>query len=236
VSAKNGDNVVDPSANMDWYTGKTFLRYIETIDITRDKNASLSRFPVQTIIRPQSQKYPDYRGYAGRVAGGKFYPGDEIIVLPSMMKSRIKNIDIFEKCLPEASTGDSVTITLEDQIDIGRGNLIVKAGDLPNVSQEIQMMVCWFNDQPLKPGKKYLLRNYSNEVSCLVKSIDYKMNINNLEKNTEDLDVRMNDIAHLTIKTSKPLYFDSYTKNNITGSVIFIDEDSNETVAAGMIE
>jgi sulfate adenylyltransferase subunit 1 len=235
VSAKNGDNVVDPSTTMNWYKGKTFLRLIETIDITRDTLASPFRFPVQTILRPQSEKYPDYRGYAGRVAGGKICQGDEVTVLPSMIKSRIKRIDIYGESLPEACMGDSVTLTLEDQIDVGRGNLIARPGELPRISQELHMMVCWFNDQPLKPGKKYILRNYSNEVSCLIKSVNYKMNINNLERNTEEQEVYMNDIAHLTVKTSKPLFYDPYRENNITGSIIFVDENSNETVAAGMI-
>lgn len=235
VSAKYGDNVVDRSENMKWYTGKTFLRFIETIEIKNNKNPESPRFPVQTIIRPQSEEHHDYRGYAGRVASGVFRPGDEITVLPSQQTSRIKSIDVFEKSLSEATAGDSVTITLDDQIDISRGDLLVKPDDMPVVSQDIDLMACWFNEKPLRPGGRYLVRNYSNDAGCLVKSVNYRMNINTLEKDTDDLSVRMNDIAHLSIKTSKPLFFDSYKKNNITGSLILIDEGTNETVAAGMI-
>ena len=235
VSAKYGDNVVDRSENMKWYTGKTFLRFIETIEIKNNKNPESPRFPVQTIIRPQSEEHHDYRGYAGRVASGVFRPGDEITVLPSQQTSRIKSIDVFEKSLSEATAGDSVTITLDDQVDISRGDLLVKPDDMPVVSQDIDLMACWFNEKPLRPGGRYLVRNYSNSAGCLVKSVNYRMNINTLEKDTDDLSVRMNDIAHLSIKTSKPLFFDSYKKNNITGSLILIDEGTNETVAAGMI-
>jgi len=220
---------------MKWYTGKTFLRFIETVEIKQNKNPESPRFPVQTIIRPQSEEHHDYRGYAGRVASGVFRPGDEITVLPSQQTSRIKSIDVFEKSLSEATAGDSVTITLDDQVDISRGDLLVKPDDMPVVSQDIDLMACWFNEKPLRPGGRYLVRNYSNSAGCLVKSVNYRMNINTLEKDTDDLSVRMNDIAHLSIKTSKPLFFDSYKKNNITGSLILIDEGTNETVAAGMI-
>ena len=235
MSAKYGDNVVVPSENMYWYTGKTFLGFIETVEISKNKNPENPRFPVQTIIRPQSEDHHDYRGYAGRVASGVFRQGDEITVLPSRLTSRIKSIDIFEKNLAEAGAGDSVTITLADQIDISRGDLIVKSDDLPRVSQEINLMACWFNEKPLRPGGRYIIRNYSNDAGCEIKTIDYRMNIDTLEKDTNDVSVRMNDIACLSIKTSKPLFFDSYKKNNITGSLILIDEGTNETVAAGMI-
>jgi sulfate adenylyltransferase subunit 1 len=235
MSAKYGDNVVVPSENMKWYSGKTFLNFIETIEICKNKSPENPRFPVQTIIRPQSEDHHDYRGYAGRVASGIFRQGDEITVLPSQLTSRIKSIDVFEKSLAEASAGDSVTITLVDQIDISRGDLIVKSDDIPRVSQDIDLMACWFNEKPLKAGGRYIVRNYSNDVGCEVKSIDYRMNIDTLEKDTDDVLVRMNDIARLSIRTSKPLFFDSYNSNNITGSLILIDEGTNETVAAGMI-
>ncbi len=235
ISAKYGDNVVDKSDNMPWYSGKTFLHLIETIDIEKNKNPENKRFPVQTIIRPHTKEYHDYRGYAGRVAGGVFRPGDEVIVLPSMLKSRIKSIDMFGKTLSESIAGDSVAISLEDQIDISRGDMIVAPDDLPAISQDINMMVCWFNEQPLKNGGKYLIRINSNEAGCIIKKVNYRLNINTLEKDTENTAVQMNDIADITIKTSKPIFFDSYKKNNITGSMILIDEGTNETVAAGMI-
>lgn len=235
ISAKYGDNVVDKSDNMPWYGGKTFLRLIETIDIEKNKNPENKRFPVQTIIRPHTKEFHDYRGYAGRVAGGVFSPGDEVMVLPSMRKSRIKSIDMFGKTLSESIAGDSVAISLEDQIDISRGDMIVAPDDLPVISQDINLMVCWFNEQPLKNGGKYLLRINSNEAGCIIKKVNYRLNINTLEKDTENTAVQMNDIADITIKTSKPIFFDSYKKNNITGSMILIDEGTNETVAAGMI-
>jgi sulfate adenylyltransferase subunit 1 len=235
ISAKYGDNVVDPSINMIWYSGKTFLNLIETIDISKNKNPDYKRFPVQTIIRPHSPDHHDYRGYAGRVAGGVFRPGDEVTVLPSLLKSRIKSIDVMEKKLSEAISGDSVAISLEDQIDVSRGDMLVSTSDLPVISQDINLMICWFNERPLKVGGKYTIRINSNEAGCIIKSVNYRMNINNLEHDFENTTINMNDIADINIRTSKPIFFDSYKKNNITGSMIFIDEGTNETVAAGMI-
>ena len=235
ISAKYGDNVVDRSLKMNWYMGKTFLNLIETIEIRKNKNADNKRFPVQTIIRPHTSEYHDYRGYAGRVAGGVFRPGDEVTVLPSLRKSKIKSIDVLGKTLSETIGGESVTISLEDQIDISRGDMLVSPEDLPLISQDINLMICWFNERPMKIGGRYLIRMNSNEAGCIVKSVTYRMNINTLEHDFENIEVNMNDIAHITIKTSKPVFFDTYLKNNITGSMIFIDEGTNETVAAGMI-
>ena len=235
ISAKYGDNVVDQSDKMEWYPGKTFLNLIETIEIRKNKNPDNKRFPVQTIIRPQNSEFHDYRGYAGRVAGGVFRPGDEVTVLPSLQRSKIKNIDVLGKTLSETYTGDSVTISLNDQIDISRGDMLVSANDLPVISQEINLMICWFNERPMKLGGRYLIRINSNEAGCIVKSVNYRMNINNLEHDFENTSINMNDIADINIKTSKPIFFDSYKKNNITGSIIFIDEGTNETIAAGMI-
>jgi len=235
ISAKYGDNVVDRSEKMNWYKGKTFLNLIETIEIRKNKNPDNKRFPVQTIIRPQTSEYHDYRGYAGRVAGGVFHPGDEVTVLPSLRKSKIKSIDILGKTLSETIEGESVTISLEDQIDVSRGDMLASPDDLPVISQDINLMICWFNERPMKVGGKYLIRMNSNEAGCIVKSVTYRMNINTLEHDFENIEVNMNDIAHITIKTSKPVFFDTYMKNNITGSMIFIDEGTNETVAAGMI-
>jgi len=235
ISAKYGDNVVDRSENMNWYEGKTFLHLIETIEIEKDKNSETPRFPVQTIIRPHTAEFHDYRGYAGRVAGGIFRPGEEVTVLPSMRKSKIKSIDVLGKTISESIAGDSVAISLEDEIDISRGDMLVAHNDIPLISQDINLMICWFNERPLKPGSKYLIRMNSNEAGCIVKSIHYRMNINNLEHDCVNTDILMNDIAHITIRTSKPVFFDSYKKNNITGSMIFIDEGTNETMAAGMV-
>jgi len=235
ISAKYGDNVVDRSEKMNWYNGKTFLNLIETVEIRKNKNSDSKRFPVQTIIRPHTTEFHDYRGYAGRVAGGVFRPGDEITILPSLRKSKIKSIDVLGKTLSETVAGDSVSISLEDQIDISRGDMLVSTDDLPVISQDINLMICWFNEKPMKIGGRYLLRLNSNEAGCIIKSVNYRMNINTLENDLENTVINMNDIAYITIKTSKPVFFDSYKKNNITGSMIFIDEGTNETVAAGMI-
>ena len=235
LSAKYGDNVVDRSQNMNWYNGKTFLDLIETIEIKKNKDPENKRFPVQTIIRPHTKEFHDYRGYAGRVAGGVFRPGDEVMVLPSMLRSKIKSIDMFGKTLSESIAGDSVSISLEDQIDISRGDMLTSANGLPAISQEINLMICWFNEQPLRTGGRYLVRINSNEAGCIIKNVNYRLNIDTLEQDKSDITVRMNDIADINIKTSKPLFFDSYKKNNITGSMILIDEGTNETVAAGMI-
>jgi sulfate adenylyltransferase subunit 1 len=235
ISAKYGDNVVTPSENMKWYNGKTFLSLIETIEVRKDKNSSNLRFPVQTVIRPNTAEHHDYRGYAGRVAGGVFKPGDEVVVLPAMRKTKIKSIDIPGKSLAEAHAGDSVAISLEDQIDISRGNMLVSPDELPIISQDINLMVCWFNEKPLKTGGRYLARLNTNEVGCVLKTVHYRMNINTLERDFENTEINMNDIANINIRTSSPIFFDTYRKNNITGSLILIDEGTNETVAAGMI-
>ena len=235
ISAKYGDNVVDRSENITWYDGKTFLSLIETIEISKNKNPDNQRFPVQTIIRPHTTEFHDYRGYAGRIAGGVFKPGDEIVVLPSLQKSKIKSIDCFGKTFSECIGGDSVAISLEDDIDISRGDMLVSSKDIPTISQDINLMICWFNEHPLKLGGRYHIRSNSNEAGCIVRSVNYRMNINTLEHDSKNVSVKMNDIAHVTIKTSKPLFFDSYKINNITGSMIFIDEGTNETIAAGMI-
>ncbi len=235
ISAKFGDNVVERSEHMDWYKGKTFLSFIETVEIKKNKSIDSPRFPVQTIIRPQSDQFHDYRGYAGRVAGGSFRPGDSVTVLPSNLRSVIKSVDVFEKPLTVASAGDSVTITLNDELDISRGDLIVRTGEEPLSGQDITLMACWFNEKPLQQNGRYLLRTSTSECSCILKSVDFRVNISTLEKVTTDLTIKMNDIAEIRIKTSKPLFYDPYKKNNVTGSLILIDEGSNETVAAGMI-
>jgi len=235
LSAKYGDNVVDRTEKMNWYQGKTFLNLIETIDIEKNKNPENKRFPVQTIIRPHTTEYHDYRGYAGRVAGGIFRPGDDITVLPSMIRSKIKSIDVLGKTLSETNGDESVSISLNDHIDISRGDMIVASDDLPVISQDIDLMICWFNERPMNVGGRYLIKMNSNEAGCIIRNVSYRMNINTLEHDSDNTTVNMNDIAKIHIKTSKPLFFDSYRKNNVTGSMIFIDERTNETVAAGMV-
>lgn len=235
ISALKGDNVVDKSENMDWYQGSPLLYTLEHVHVGSDANFVDSRFPVQYVIRPQSEKYPDYRGYAGRVAGGVFKPGDEVMVLPSGFTSTIKSIDTFEGPVEEAFAPMSVTITLNDEIDISRGDMIVKPQNQPEVGQDIELMVCWMNEKKLIPRGKYKLRHTSREGRCIVKEVRYKVDVNTLHRFEDDKTMGLNDIGRILIRTTVPLMHDGYKRNKITGSVILVDEFTNETVAAGMI-
>ncbi|MDR2887870.1 MAG: sulfate adenylyltransferase [Bacteroidales bacterium] len=235
ISAKYGDNVVDKSANMPWYRGKTFLETIEDINIKKDDTSCKKRFPVQTVIRPDTEEYNCRRRYAGMVAGGTFRRGDAIVVLPSMQKSKIKSIDVFSGNIDECTEGESVAITLEDDIDVSRGCMIVGTDCLPSASYNINAVICWFNERPPKYGVRYVVRSNTNETRCIIKGINCKFNVNTLGMGSSDNNIVMNDIADIDIITAKPLFFDSYTKNRTTGSLILIDEATNETVAAGMI-
>lgn len=235
ISAKYGDNVVEESTNMDWYNGPTLMHLLENIDIAEDGNFLDPRFPVQYVIRPQSDKYHDYRGYAGRVAGGVFRPGDNVKILPSGLNSKIKSIDFFGVQLDKAFPPQSITFSLEDDIDISRGDMIIKENNQPNIGQDITMMVCWLNEKPMITGGKYAIKHTTSDARCVIKSVNYKLNINTLEHDLEDKNIKLNDIAQITIKTTKPLFFDSYKQNRITGSILIIDEATNITVGAGMI-
>jgi len=235
ISALNGDNVVDRSKFMDWYAGDTLLNLLETTHISSDHNHTDPRFPVQYVIRPMSHDYPDYRGYAGRVAGGVFHPGDRVTVLPSGLSSTVKSIDTFEGPLEEAFAPLSVTITLDTEIDISRGDMLVRETNQPEISQDVDLMVCWLHERNLAVNGKYTIRHTSKEVRGVVKKIQYKLNISNLFQDEEDKSVRMNDIARITIRTTQPLFFDPYSRNRITGSLVLVDEATNETVGAGMI-
>lgn len=235
ISALKGDNVVDRSANMSWYEGPTLMYQLEHIHIGSDLNHIDCRFPVQYVIRPMSTEHHDYRGFAGRVAGGIFRKGDKVTVLPSGFSSRIKSINTLNGEIPEAFPPMSVTITLEDEIDISRGDMIVRENNQPESSQDIDLMVCWFNPKPLQHGGKYLIKHTSRDARCVVKEITYKMDINSMHRIEDDKNIAMNDIARIRIRTTVPLFFDKYSRNRITGSVIFVDEASNETVGAGMI-
>ena len=235
ISALKGDNVVDLSTNMDWFKVESLLHRLENIPIANDFNRVDPRFPVQYVIRPNSDEFHDYRGYAGRIEGGVFHVGDEVTALPANLTSKIKTIDTFTGTLAEAFSPQSVTITLEDNIDISRGNMLVRTDNIPHTSQDIEIMICWLNEKPLTLGGKYYLRHTSNDARCVVKEIEYKVNINTVENDFADKTVKMNDIARIKIRSSKPVFYDSYKKNNHTGSMIFIEEGTNETVGAGMI-
>ena len=235
ISALLGDNVVDRSANMDWFSGPTLMSLLETVHISSDVNHSDQRFPVQYVIRPQQTEYHDYRGYGGRIAGGVFKEGDLVTVLPSGHTSRVKSLDSYEGPLPAAFAPMSVTMTLEDEIDISRGDTVVGTEDLPAVSQDIEMMICWLSEKRLAPNGKYTVRHTTRDARCIVKEIKYKLDINTMEHLTDDPTVEMNDIARITIRTTQPLVFDPYKRNRTTGSLILIDEATNNTVGAGMI-
>ncbi len=235
ISALKGDNVVDRSERMDWYQGPTLLHLLENIHISSDVNRTDFRFPVQYVVRPQSADFPDYRGYGGRIMSGAVKVGDAITVLPSGFNSKVKTIDLFTDTMDEAFAPQSVTITLEDDIDISRGDMLVKSDDLPITTQDLELMICWFNERNLVLKGKYVIRHTSAEARCMVTAIQHKMNINTLEKDTDDLTVGMNDIAKINLRVTKPLHVDPYFRNRYTGSIILIDEATNETVAAGMI-
>ena len=236
ISALLGDNVVERSANMDWYQGSPLLYTLETMYIGNEHNHVDARFPVQWVIRPHSDEWHDFRGYAGRVAGGVFKPGDEVTVMPTGFQSRVKGIHDIHGDVPEAFAPMSVTVTLEDEIDISRGDMIVKQNNPPQSSQQIEAMICWFSSEAnLEERGRYTLRHTTNDVKCLVKELKYKMDINTLHKLKEDREVRLNDIARVSLQTSAPLHFDRYRRNRATGSFILIDEQTNNTVAAGMI-
>jgi sulfate adenylyltransferase subunit 1 len=235
ISALYGDNVVDKSDNMPWYGGSTLLYTLENVQVDSDFNHVDSRFPVQWVTRPQSTDYPDYRGYAGQVAGGVFKPGDEVIALPSGFTSKIEQIQTFEQDEEEAFSPMSVTMTLEDDIDISRGDMIAKPDNQPEVGQDIEMMVCWLNKEPLDPNGKYAIKHTTKEARCIVKDVKYKVNINTLHRVEGDKEIGLNDIGRIKIRTTKPLFYDPYKRNRKTGSIILIDEYTNETVGAGMI-
>ncbi|MEM8886806.1 MAG: sulfate adenylyltransferase subunit CysN [Bacteroidota bacterium] len=235
ISALKGDNVVDRGENMPWYKGSPLLYTLETVHVGNDHNHVDSRFPVQYVIRPHSDEYPDYRGYAGRVAGGVFKPGDEVVVLPSGFTSKIKSIDTYDGPVEEAFAPMSVTITLEDDIDISRGDMIAKPENQADVSQDIELMLCWMNEKPLQERGKYKLRHTSRDARCIVKDVKYKVDVNSLHRVEDDKSLGLNDIGRVLIRTTVPLMKDAYNRNRNTGSVILIDEFTNETVAAGMI-
>jgi sulfate adenylyltransferase subunit 1 len=235
ISALKGDNIVRRSDNMPWYQGTTLLYYLENVHIGSDENLIDPRFPVQYVIRPLTDAHHDYRGYAGRVASGIFRKGDEVLLLPSGFTTRIRRIDTYDGELEEAMPPASVTMLLEDDFDLGRGDMIVREHNKPEITQDVEVMVCWFSDRPLQPNGKYILKHTSSEVRCIVKEIRYKLDINTLSRNQQDLHIGMNDIARVLLRTTRPLFLDSYRKNRTTGSLILIDEATNETAGAGMI-
>ena len=235
TSALMGDNVVNRSEKMEWYQNGTLLSVLENLHISSDINKIDARFPVQTVIRPQNEKYGDYRGYAGRLASGIYRIGDEVTVLPSGFTSRIRSMNAGEEQVREAYAPMSIAMTLEDDIDVSRGDVIVRINNQPEPNQEFDIMLCWLNDQPAKTRTKYIIMHTSNEQRAMIKEVVYKVDINTYNRISQDKGLEMNDLARVKIRTARPLMLDSYRDNSNTGNVVLIDESTNETVAAGMV-
>ncbi len=235
ISALRGDNIVDRSQHMPWYEGSTLLYYLENVHIASDYNFIDCRFPVQYVIRPYNDEFHDYRGYAGRIAGGILKKGDEVMLLPSGFTTRISKIEMFKKEIEEAFPPMSVVVHIEDDYDVSRGDMIVRANNMPRQEQDIDLMICWFHEKPLDERGKYVLRHTTKEARCIIREVRYRMDVNTLHRDINNKIIRMNDIARITIRSTVPLFVDAYQKNRITGSIILIDEGTNETVAAGMI-
>ncbi len=235
ISALKGDNVVDKSENTPWFKGSTLLYTLENVHIASDYNFVDCRFPVQRVIRPQSDEYHDFRGYAGRIEGGVFKPGDEVLALPSGFTTKIKAIETMNGPIDEAFPPESVVMTLEDEIDISRGDMIAKPNNQPESGQDIEVMICWLNEKKIVLGGKYAIRHTTKDARCIVKDIRYKVDINTLHKIEDDLTLGLNEIGRIHIRTTQQFFYDSYKKNRGTGSIILIDENTNETVGAGMI-
>ncbi len=236
VSALYGDNIVHRSEQMNWYEGATLIYYLENVHIGSDWNLIDTRFPVQMVIRPNNDDFHDYRGYAGRVAGGVMKKGDEVMLLPSGFTSAIQRIDTYKGEVKEAFPPMSVTILLNNDLDLSRGDMIVRPNNQPKVTQDLDLMICWFNqDKPLQLRGKYTIRHTTQEARCVVKEVRYRLDINTLHRDLDNPAIQMNDIARIAIRTTKPLFTDPYRKNRITGSIVLIDEGTNNTVAAGMI-
>ena len=235
ISALNGDNVVNRSENMVWYEGSTLMYHLEHVHISSDYNHIDCRFPIQSVIRPHTLDNQDYRGFAGRIESGVFKPGDKIKTLPSGFLSTIKTIELNGEKLEEAYAPMSVTMTLEDEIDNSRGDMIVRENNMPFVGQDLDVLVTWMSSTPLQSRTKVIVKHTTNECMAMVKELKYEVDINTLHR-IEDIDrLEMNAIGRISLRTSKPLFYDPYKKNRQTGSIIVIDAQTNETIGAGMI-
>jgi sulfate adenylyltransferase subunit 1 len=235
ISALNGDNVVHRSTNMNWYQGSTLMYHLETVHISSDYNHIDCRFPIQSVIRPHTLDNQDYRGFAGRIDGGVFKPGDRVKTLPSGFVSTIKTIELNGEQIAEAFAPMSVTMTLQDEIDTSRGDMIVRENNVPEIGQDLEVLVTWMSSIPLNSLTKVVIKHTTNECVGMVKELKYKIDINTLHR-IEGIDtLKMNDIGRISLRCSKPLFYDVYKKNRQTGSIIIIDEQTNETIGAGMI-
>jgi sulfate adenylyltransferase subunit 1 len=235
ISALNGDNVVHRSDNMPWYQGAPLLHVLEHLHISSDYNKIDARFPVQTVLRPQRDGFIDYRGYAGRIASGIFRPGDDVVVLPSGFTSQIKTIERGSEAVAQAFAPMSVAITLTDDIDVSRGDMIVKANNQPRTTQEFDAMLCWLDSEPARPRAKYSILHCSNAQKAMIKEVVYRIDVNTLNREEASQDLAMNTIARVSIRTTRPLMVDGYRDNRQTGSFVLVDDTTHNTVASGMI-
>ncbi len=235
ISALKGDNVVTRSENMDWYDGQSLMHHLENVHVASDRDLVDTRFPVQYVVRPKSDDFHDYRGYAGRVAGGVLKPGDDVLVLPSGMTSKIAGIDLFDKEIDEAFPPMSVTVRLEDDVDVSRGDMICRPQNAPKPSQDIDAMICWMTNEPLRPRQKLAIKHTTRTGRALVKDIQYRLDVNTLHRDKETKELGLNEIGRVQLRTTVPLLCDPYSKNRSTGSFILIDEATGVTVGAGMI-
>ena len=236
ISALNGDNIVDKSENIDWYEGKPLLEFLEEVKLDNDINYSDARFQVQYVIRPQTEELHDYRGYAGKISSGIYRKGDKVKVLPAGHETTIAKLEVGGEEVTEAFAPQPVVIQLSEDIDISRGDTIVKIDNLPQVGNELEVLLCWLDDKPLQPGNKYYLQHNSRLVRSVVRSVEYKLDVNTLQQQPVEGGVKLNEVVKAVIKTASPLVYDSYEKLNINGSAILIDETSNSTVAAVLFQ
>ncbi|MEY4774125.1 MAG: hypothetical protein RIT40_1160, partial [Planctomycetota bacterium] len=235
MSALHGDNVVDRSPHTPWYKGPPLLHHLESVHIASDRNLIDVRFPVQWVVRPQSAEYHDYRGYAGQVAGGVLRKGDEVVVLPSGMTSRIAKIETFDGELDEAFAPMSVVVHLDSDVDVSRGDMLCRPNNRPVAGQDLEAMVCWMTDQPLTPRTKYTLKHTTRTTRAMVTGIQYQLDVNTGRRNEGVPQLGLNDLGRISLRTMAPIFYDEYRRNRTTGSFILVDEATNATVGAGML-
>ena len=235
MSALHGDNVVDRSPHTPWYKGPPLLHHLESVHIASDRNLIDVRFPVQWVVRPQSAEYHDYRGYAGQVAGGVLRKGDEVVVLPSGMTSRIAKIETFDGELDEAYAPMSVVVHLDSDVDVSRGDMLCRPNNRPVAGQDLEAMVCWMTDQPLTPRTKYTLKHTTRTTRAMVTGIQYQLDVNTGRRNEGVAQLGLNDLGRISLRTMAPIFYDEYRRNRTTGSFILVDETTNATVGAGML-
>lgn len=235
ISALKGDNIVSKSSRTEWYEGSSLLEYLEEVTINEEKNNG-SRFQVQYVIRPQTEELHDYRGYAGKILSGKFTKGDKIHILPADLSTEITKIEINGVEKEEAFEGQPAVIHLAHDLDISRGDIFATEEHVPAVEKDLEILLCWLDQKPLQPGNKYLLQQNSRLVKAVVKEVDYKINVNTLIREQADGEIKLNEIVKVTLRTAQPLVYDSFTNNKTTGSAILVDETSNSTVAACIIQ